>query len=155
MKLQEVIDCLKDIIDAKEISPDDEVVVCVRPDVHDYTYTWNQYDFDIYIAFEVGKRVLVFDSNAQDQVLTKVEDKANYVAEYAELPEDFTFRAEPTEKRTECWLHWAENTSEPQRALCNLTWLMGNLKNCPDKCKASELLAAVTEAHPDKIRKPQ
>jgi len=65
MKLQEVIDCLNEVVSDK-MSLDDEVVVCVRPDASDYSNTTFEYDFDIYMAVENGKMLLVFDSNKED-----------------------------------------------------------------------------------------
>lgn len=152
MKLQEVIDCLNEVVADQAMGLDDEAVVCVRPDASDYSNTTFEYDFDIYVAFEHGKRLLVFDSNQEDLSLMRVEEEANLVAEHAKLDEAWTFRAEKAEQTNECWLHWAEKTSEPQKALCNITWLMGNLKRCPDKAKAKDLLAAITGAHPNTIR---
>ena len=153
MKLQEVIDCLNEVVANKTMCLDDETVVCVRPDASDYANTWYQYDYDIYVAFEAGKRILVFDSNEHELLLNKIEEEANIVADYAGLPSNYTFRVEAVALRTNCILHWGEDTSEPQQALCNINWLLGNLKRCPDKATQKDLLDAIDNAHPDKIRK--
>lgn len=152
MKLQEFIDCLNEVVAIQAMSLDDEAVVCVRPDASDYSNTTFEHDFDIYITFECGKRLLVLDSNQEDLSLMKIEEEANLVAEHAKLDEAWTFRAEKAEQANECWLHWAEKTSEPQKALCNITWLLGNLKRCPDKAKADDLVSAIAGAHPNTIR---
>lgn len=78
--------------------------------------------------------------------IERVAEEANHVAEYAGLTTLFTFRVETVDRPGCCALIWGSD-----KALVDVVFALGNLKNCPDKCTNDDLLRAIAGAHPDTL----
>lgn len=78
--------------------------------------------------------------------IEKVAEEANHVADYAGLSTLLTFSVETAERKGCCTLIWRSD-----KALVDVTFALGNLKNCPDKCTNNDLLRAIAGAHPDTL----